>query len=271
MKLFQSSIRLFPNCVDAKPGSLMSAVLAIGLVTTLTGCRTTATMSSPATPCMAVLDRFTAPSVPAFGPGETVSPVGNWTNAVTPAGLPGNGLAQHPMLYVGENCTKMFLVNDGKVIWTAAASLESQGVFGVAAPAAAQGTVIAGFSSGELNAYRYENGINLWGDVLSRSSITSRSAVFRPMPGHFASKPTSPAAMADLSVGRESLLITLSAIFGPTPVTFSTNKRKKSRSGSVAKPYRVAESSRYTARVCSFAGWPGEGRRSAVVTGMWIS
>ena len=32
--------------------------------------------------------------------------------------LPGNGLAQHPMLYVGENYTKMFLVNDGKVIWT---------------------------------------------------------------------------------------------------------------------------------------------------------
>jgi hypothetical protein len=32
--------------------------------------------------------------------------------------LPGNGLAQHSMLYVGENYTKMFLVNDGKVIWT---------------------------------------------------------------------------------------------------------------------------------------------------------
>jgi len=32
--------------------------------------------------------------------------------------LPGSGLAQHPMLYVGENCTKMYLVNDGKVIWT---------------------------------------------------------------------------------------------------------------------------------------------------------
>ena len=35
-----------------------------------------------------------------------------------PADLPGNGLAQHPMLYVGENYNKMFLVNDGKVIWT---------------------------------------------------------------------------------------------------------------------------------------------------------
>ena len=44
--------------------------------------------------------------------------MGKWTNAPTPAGLPGKGLAQHPMLYVGENYTKMFLVNDGKVIWT---------------------------------------------------------------------------------------------------------------------------------------------------------
>ena len=35
-----------------------------------------------------------------------------------PPGLPGKGLAQHPMLYIGENCNKMFLVNKGKVIWT---------------------------------------------------------------------------------------------------------------------------------------------------------
>jgi outer membrane protein assembly factor BamB len=53
-----------------------------------------------------------------MGPAETESPAGKWTNAPAPAGLPGNGLAQHPMLYVGENYTKMFLVDDGKVIWT---------------------------------------------------------------------------------------------------------------------------------------------------------
>ena len=67
---------------------------------------------------MAQIDRFTAADVPVFGSAETVSPMGKWTNAPTPAGLPGNGLAQHPMLYVGENYTKMFLVNDGKVLWT---------------------------------------------------------------------------------------------------------------------------------------------------------
>jgi hypothetical protein len=74
--------------------------------------------ASLATPCMAQLARFTSPDVPALGPSEILSPVGKWTNAPAPAGLPGRGLAQHPMLYVGENYTKMFLVNDGKVIWT---------------------------------------------------------------------------------------------------------------------------------------------------------
>ncbi len=67
---------------------------------------------------MAQLARFTAPDVPTLGPAEIESPGGKWTNADTPAGLPGNGLAQHPMLYVGENYTKMFLVSDGRVIWT---------------------------------------------------------------------------------------------------------------------------------------------------------
>ena len=92
---------------------------AIGLFAILTGCHTSeAAKLASATPCMAVLDRFTAADVPAMGPDETVSPAGSWTNGITPPDLPGNGLAQHPMLYVGENCDKMFLVKDGKVIWT---------------------------------------------------------------------------------------------------------------------------------------------------------
>ncbi|WP_375250446.1 PQQ-binding-like beta-propeller repeat protein [Sphingomonas sp.] len=62
---------------------------------------------------------------------------------------------------------------NGKVVWTMSASLETQGVFGVAAPAASAGTIVAGFSSGELNAYRYENGRTLWQDALSRTSITT--------------------------------------------------------------------------------------------------
>ena len=35
------------------------------------------------------------------------------------------------------------------------------------------GTVIAGFTSGDLNAYRYENGRVLWQDALSRTTITT--------------------------------------------------------------------------------------------------
>ncbi|OYY91507.1 MAG: pyrrolo-quinoline quinone [Sphingomonas sp. 28-66-16] len=62
---------------------------------------------------------------------------------------------------------------DGKVEWTQSGSLESQGVFGVAAPAVGRGTVVAGFSSGELNAYRYENGRTLWQDTLSKTSIST--------------------------------------------------------------------------------------------------
>jgi outer membrane protein assembly factor BamB len=62
---------------------------------------------------------------------------------------------------------------DGSVVWTQSGSIETQGVFGVAAPAVSQGTVVAGFSSGELNAYRYENGRTLWQDALSRSTIST--------------------------------------------------------------------------------------------------
>jgi outer membrane protein assembly factor BamB len=57
------------------------------------------------------------------------------------------------------------------------ASIGQAGVFGVAAPAAGQGTVIAGYSSGELIAYRYENGRTLWSDALARTSISTTVGV----------------------------------------------------------------------------------------------
>jgi outer membrane protein assembly factor BamB len=78
-------------------------------------------------------------------------------------------------IYVLSQDNQLFALNqaDGKVEWTASASVETQGVFGVAAPAAAAGTIVAGFSSGELNAYRYENGRTLWQDALSRTSIST--------------------------------------------------------------------------------------------------
>ena len=66
---------------------------------------------------MDVLHLFTAPEVPAFAPSEIAVPDRPEDGFVRP-GLPGGGLARHPMLYVGENYNKMFLVKDGKVIWT---------------------------------------------------------------------------------------------------------------------------------------------------------
>jgi outer membrane protein assembly factor BamB len=66
---------------------------------------------------MSLLDRFTAPDVPALGPAEAEVAPRKWDKPI-PSGLPGNGLAQHPMLYIGEGYNKMFLINHGKVIWT---------------------------------------------------------------------------------------------------------------------------------------------------------
>jgi len=89
--------------------------------------------------------------------------------------LRGSPTLANDQVYVVTQDNQLFALSQdkGEVQWTASASLESQGVFGVAAPASGQGTVIAGFSSGELNAYRYENGRSLWGDVLTRSSMST--------------------------------------------------------------------------------------------------
>jgi len=61
---------------------------------------------------------------------------------------------------------------DGSQNWSSAAALEIAGVFGSGSPSVAAGTVVAGFSSGELNAYRYENGRQVWQDALSRTSMS---------------------------------------------------------------------------------------------------
>jgi outer membrane protein assembly factor BamB len=93
---------------------------------------------------------------------------------------PGGPLRGAPTLsngnvYVVSQDNQIFALrqNDGTVEWTGSGTLEVSGVFGVAAPAAGQGTIVAGFSSGELNAYRYENGRIVWQDALSRTSIST--------------------------------------------------------------------------------------------------
>lgn len=96
---------------------------------------------------------------------------------------PGGPLRGSPTLanghvYVMSQDNQIFALDQasGDTQWNESGTVQATGVFGVAAPAAAQGTVIAGYSSGELDAYRYENGRNLWGDALSRTSISTSVA-----------------------------------------------------------------------------------------------
>lgn len=78
-------------------------------------------------------------------------------------------------VYVLSQDNQIFALDpaDGSLRWQVSGALEVSGVFGVAAPASAQGTMVAGFSSGELIAYRYENGRVLWQDALSRTGIST--------------------------------------------------------------------------------------------------
>ncbi len=95
---------------------------------------------------------------------------------VRPAGpLRGSPTIANNNIYVMTLDNQIFALNPatGATNWNKAASVGQSGIFGVAAPSAAQGTVIAGFSTGELAAYRYENGQDLWTDALSRTSIST--------------------------------------------------------------------------------------------------
>ncbi|MEP2234464.1 MAG: PQQ-binding-like beta-propeller repeat protein [Alteripontixanthobacter sp.] len=95
---------------------------------------------------------------------------------VKPAGpLRGAPTLAFNSLYVMTQDNQILALDtaDGSQQWSESGSTTQAGVFGVAAPAAGQGTVIAGYSSGELAAYRYENGRLLWSDALARTSIST--------------------------------------------------------------------------------------------------
>ncbi|MEQ1498297.1 MAG: PQQ-binding-like beta-propeller repeat protein [Novosphingobium sp.] len=99
---------------------------------------------------------------------------------VKPSGpLRGSPSIAFNSIFVMTQSNQIIALNadDGAQIWNAAASVGQTGVFGVAAPAAGQGTVIAGFSTGELIAYRYENGREVWSDALARTSLSTSVGV----------------------------------------------------------------------------------------------
>ena len=100
--------------------------------------------------------------------------------SVKPAGpLRGAPTVAFGAVYVATQNNEIHALNDqdGSSLWQESASLGETGVFGVAAPAAGQGTVIEGYSTGELIAYRYENGRVLWSDALARTSLSTSVGV----------------------------------------------------------------------------------------------
>jgi len=91
------------------------------ILTILTLCVALLSACSNSTfPNAAVLDRFTASDVPALGPSEAPLPTTrNWiAPAEIPTTRPGRQLAQHPFLYAGEGNNMIYVVEDGKVVWT---------------------------------------------------------------------------------------------------------------------------------------------------------
>jgi outer membrane protein assembly factor BamB len=99
---------------------------------------------------------------------------------VKPAGpLRGSPTIAFNQIFVMTMDNQLHALNaaDGATLWNEAASSGQTGVFGVAAPAAGQGTIVAGFSTGELVAYRYENGRQLWSDALARTSLSTTVGV----------------------------------------------------------------------------------------------
>ncbi|KWV90657.1 PQQ-binding-like beta-propeller repeat protein [Erythrobacter sp. YT30] len=96
---------------------------------------------------------------------------------VKPSGpLRGSPTVAFGQVYVMTQDNQIISLNasDGELQWSESGSSAQSGVFGVAAPAAGNGTVIAGYSSGELSAYRYENGRALWADALARTNISTQ-------------------------------------------------------------------------------------------------
>lgn len=102
------------------------------------------------------------------------------TGAQIWAAKPGGPLRGSPTIafnsvFVMSQANQVYALNaaDGATLWNESGSVGQTGVFGVAAPAAGQGSIIAGYSSGELAAYRYENGRELWLDALARTNIST--------------------------------------------------------------------------------------------------
>jgi hypothetical protein len=94
----------------------IASLLGWATMTAAGGAAQASSKSSTATPLLEILDRFTASDVPALAPSETA--VAKLTGQPQPDGLPGKGMAEHPMLLIGEGYNNILLISGGKTIWT---------------------------------------------------------------------------------------------------------------------------------------------------------
>jgi outer membrane protein assembly factor BamB len=101
---------------------------------------------------------------------------GNQIWIAKPGGpLRGSPTIGNDNVYVVSQDNQLYALNaaNGEKRWQSAGAFELAGVFGAASPAFAQSTLVAGYASGELTAYRYENGQVVWQDALARTGIST--------------------------------------------------------------------------------------------------
>ena len=112
--------------------------------------------------------------VMAFAPGDG-KPL--WRTDVG-APLRGAPAVSEDRIFVISQDNQIFALNatTGKQVWDVSGTIEQAGLLGVATPAIAGGTVVAGFSSGELTAFLSANGRTVWQDALARTGRSTAIA-----------------------------------------------------------------------------------------------
>ena len=91
----------------------VAAISATAMAACVSNTREPATLAD-------LLPLYTAANVPADGPYEDLNLGGpfRWmSDTVTDPSWPGEGLARYPMIYIGEGYNRIFIINEGKVVW----------------------------------------------------------------------------------------------------------------------------------------------------------
>ena len=78
-------------------------------------------------------------------------------------------------IYAVTQDNQLFALSEvkGDTLWSVSGTVEVSGTLSGGAPAVALDTIVIGYSSGELNALRAENGRTVWADALARTGRTT--------------------------------------------------------------------------------------------------